>query len=165
MAKPNGPQIELLSQYFEALFDPRATKNRKHKLSELIVICLCAIISGAKGPTGIQRWAEGKAEFLKRFLELPNGIPSRDSYRRLLIALLPEAFQECFSAWLAACINTDTDGKPHLIAKDGKTCRGSHEHSKRLGPLHIVSAWASEQGITLGQIATDDKSNEITAIP
>jgi predicted transposase YbfD/YdcC len=98
-------------------------------------------------------------------LELPNGIPSRDSYRRLLIALLPEAFHECFSAWLAACIDTDTDGKPRLIAIDGKTCRGSHDHSKGLGPLHIVSAWASEQGITLGQIATDDKSNEITAIP
>ena len=123
------------------------------------------IISGAKGPTGIERWAKGKAEFLRRFLELPNGIPSRDSYRRILIALLPEAFQECFSAWLATCIETDTDGKPRLIAIDGKTCRGSHDHTKGFSPLHIVNAWASEQGITLGQIATDDKSNEITAIP
>ena len=165
MAKSNGPQIELLSQYFEGLSDPRATKSRKHKMTELIVICVCAIISGAKGPTGIERWAKGKAEFLSRFLELPNGIPSRDSYRRMLIALLPEAFQECFSAWLAACVQTDSDDKPRLVAIDGKTCRGSHDHSKGLGPLHIVSAWASEQGITLGQIATDEKSNEITAIP
>lgn len=165
MAKSDGVQIELLSQYFEGLSDPRGTKNRKHKLTELIVICVCAIISGAKGPTGIERWAKGKEDFLRRFLKLPNGIPSRDSYRRILIALRPEAFQECFLEWLTACVETDTDGTPRLIAIDGKTCRGSHDHSKGLGPLHIVSAWASEQGITLGQIATDEKSNEITAIP
>jgi hypothetical protein len=82
MAKSDGAQIELLSQYFEGLSDPRGTKNRKHKLTELIVICVCAIISGAKGPTGIERWAKGKEDFLRRFLKLPNGIPSRDSYRR-----------------------------------------------------------------------------------
>jgi hypothetical protein len=89
LAKPNGPQIELLSQYSEGLSDPRATKNRKHKLTELFVICVCAIISCAKGPTGIERWAKGKAEFLKRFLELLYESPSRDSYRRILVVLLP----------------------------------------------------------------------------
>jgi hypothetical protein len=132
MATSDGAQIELLSQYFEALSAPRGTKNRKHKLMELIVICVSAIMAGAKGPTGIERWAKGKEDFLRRFLKLPNGIPSRDSYRRMQIALRPEAFQECFLEWLAACVKTDTDGTPRLIAIDGETCRGSHDYSKSL---------------------------------
>lgn len=165
MATSKGLQVELLSQYFEGLSDPRCTKSRKHKLTDLIVIRVCVIISGAKGPTGIERWAKVKEEFLLRFLELPGGIPSQDSYRRSLIALVPEAFQTCFSAWLAGCLQENSDGQTWLIAIDGKTCRGSHDHSNGLGPLHIVSAWASEQGISLGQVATEDKSDEITAIP
>jgi predicted transposase YbfD/YdcC len=131
---------------------------------ELIVICVCDYFGG-EGTNRNGTLGKGKEDYLRRFLRLPNGIPSRDSYRRILIALRPEAFQECFLKWLTACVETDTDSAPRLIAIDGKTCRGSHDHFKGLGPLHIVSAWASEQGITLGQIATDEKPNEITAIP
>jgi predicted transposase YbfD/YdcC len=96
---------------------------------------------------------------------LPNGIPSRDCIRRLLMVLKPEAFQRCFQAWIADAIPVDADQSGRLVAIDGKTCRGSHDDAKGLGALHIVSAWASEEGIALGQVATAAKSNEITAIP
>jgi hypothetical protein len=96
---------------------------------------------------------------------LPNGIPSRDCIRRLLIALKPEAFQRCFPAWISNTILADVNGPDRLVAIDGKSCRGSHDHAKDLGALPIVSAWATEEGIALGQVATDARSNEITAIP
>jgi predicted transposase YbfD/YdcC len=123
------------------------------------------MVCGCDGPTAIHRWAENRQDWLAQFLSLPNGIPSRDCIRRLLIALKPEAFQKCFQAWITAAIRTDDIGPDRLIAIDGKTCRGSHDASRELGPLHIVSAWASEEGIALGQVATEEKSNEITAIP
>src|SRR5207244_2075596 len=94
-----------------------------------------------------------------------NGIPSRDCIRRLLIALKPEAFQRCFQNWIANAIATNDAKLNRLVAIDGKTCRRSHDAANGLGALHIVSAWASEEGIALGQVATQDKSNEITAIP
>jgi predicted transposase YbfD/YdcC len=111
------------------------------------------------------RWAKAKKDWLGQFLELPNGIPSRDCLRRVLSALKPEAFQECFQRWIAESLTGDADGSHRTIAIDGKTMRRSHDRAGGLGPLHLVSAWASEQGIALGQIATEEKSNEITAIP
>jgi predicted transposase YbfD/YdcC len=96
---------------------------------------------------------------------LANGIPSRDCIRRVLMALNPEAFQQCFQNWIAQSIPDEEGGGRRLIAIDGKTCRGSHDAAKQLGPMHIVSAWASEEGLALGQVATEEKSNEITAIP
>ena len=123
------------------------------------------MIVGCKGPTSIERWAKAKQEWLGEFLELPNGIPSRDCIRRILSALKPAAFQKCFQEWIAACLLGDSDGSHRTIAIDGKTMRRSHDKAAGLGPLHIVSAWASEQGIALGQLATEEKSNEITAIP
>ncbi len=117
------------------------------------------------GPTAIHRWATNRREWLDGFLPLPNGIPSRDCIRRLLLALKPEAFQRCFQDWITNAMATDDNNPQRLIAIDGKTCRRSHDHAKNLGALHIVSAWASEEGIALGQVATDAKSNEITAIP
>lgn len=157
--------VGVVGTYFESLSDPRHVRNRKHLLIDIIVIAICAIICNAEGPTAIHRWAKARATWLATFLRLPNGIPSRDCIRRLLIALKPEAFQKCFEAWVRDSIDTDADGGPRLIAIDGKCCRGSHDHSKELGPLQIVSAWASELGIALGQVATEEKSNEITAIP
>lgn len=157
--------VSVVGTYFESLSDPRHTRNRKHLLVDIIVIAICAIISNADGPTAIHRWAKAHATWLATFLHLPNGLPSRDCIRRLLIALKPEAFQKCFEAWVQDAMAIDTGGGKRLIAIDGKCCRGSHERSKELGPLHIVSAWASEQGIALGQVATAEKSNEITAIP
>jgi len=152
-------------KYFESLPDPRHTRNRRHLLVDVIVIAVCGVIVGCEGPTAIVRWAKAKKDWLGQFLELPNGIPSRDCLRRILSTLKPEAFQECFQRWIAECLTGDVDGSHRTIAIDGKTMRRSHDRTGGLGPLHLVSAWASEQGIALGQIATEEKSNEITAIP
>jgi predicted transposase YbfD/YdcC len=157
--------VETIGSYFESLSDPRHTRNRKHLLVDVVVIAVCGILCGSDGPTAIHRWADNRRDWLEQFLSLANGIPSRDCIRRLLMALKPEAFQKCFQDWLAHVIQTDNSGPKRLIAIDGKTCRGSHDAAKQLGPLHIVSAWASEDGIALGQVATEAKSNEITAIP
>ena len=154
-----------IASYFESLSDPRHTRNRKHLLVDITVLSVCAILCGCEGPTAIHRWAKHRAPWLAEHLALPNGIPSRDCIRRLLIALKPEAFQRCFQAWIGDAISTDAGHPDRLVAIDGKTCRRSHDRAKDLGALHIVSAWASEEGIALGQVATDAKSNEITAIP
>jgi predicted transposase YbfD/YdcC len=154
-----------IGSYFESLSDPRHTRNRKHLLSDIIVIAVCGILCGCDGPTAIHRWTLSKIDWLCQTLSLANGIPSRDCIRRLLIVLKPEAFQRCFQNWIASAISTDDSQSHRLVAIDGKTCRGSHDVGHGLGPLHIVSAWASEEGIALGQVATADKSNEITAIP
>src|SRR5271157_1742519 len=157
--------IETIGSYFESLSVPRHMRNRKHLLVDIVVIAVCGMLCGSDGPTAIHRWADNRRDWLAQFLSLPNGIPSRDCIRRLLMALMPEAFQACFQDWLAHGIQTDNSGPKRLIAIDGKTCRRSHDAAKQLGPLHIVSAWASEDGIALGQVATEAKSNEITAIP
>jgi predicted transposase YbfD/YdcC len=154
-----------IGSYFESLSDPRHTRNRKHLLVDIAVIAVCGIICGCDGPTAIHRWAKHRAAWLAQHLALPNGIPSRDCIRRLLMVLRPEAFQRCFQAWIGDAIPIDSDRQGRLVAIDGKACRRSHDAGKDLGALHIVSAWASEEGIALGQVATDAKSNEITAIP
>jgi predicted transposase YbfD/YdcC len=157
--------VESIGSYFESLSDPRHTRNRKHLLVDIVVIAVCGILCGCDGPTAMHRWAANRLDWLRQFLPLANGVPSRDCIRRLLMALQPEAFQRCFQQWIADALQADDDGRVRLIAVDGKTCRRSHDASKNLGPLHIVSAWASEEGIALGQVATEEKSNEITAIP
>lgn len=151
--------------HFESLSDPRHERNRKHLLVDVMVICVAGIICGCDGPTALHRWAVEQKDWLVQHLALANGIPSRDCIRRLLIALKPEAFQRCFQAWIAAAVTQDPAVGRRLVAIDGKTCRGSHDAGKDFKPLHLVSAWASEEGIALGQVATADKSNEITAIP
>jgi predicted transposase YbfD/YdcC len=151
--------------YFESLSDPRHTRNRKHLLVDIMVISVAAVLCGCDGPTAIHRWAVHQAAWLAQYLSLPNGIPSRDCIRRLLMALKPEAFQRGFQDWIAGVLLTEDGTDKRLVAIDGKTCRRSHDAKNDLGALHIVSAWASEEGVALGQIATDDKSNEITAIP
>jgi len=156
--------VEAIGSYFQSLSDPRHTRNRKHLLVDVVVIAVCGIICGCDGPTAIHRWASNRREWLQGFLELPNGIPSRDCVRRLLIALQPQAFQGCFQRWVSDALRIDSESK-RLVAIDGKTCRRSHDASQGLGTLHVVSAWACEDGIALGQVATEEKSNEITAIP
>ena len=151
--------------HFESLSDPRHTRNRKHLLGDIIVIAVCGILCGCDGPTAIHRWASHRADWLKEHLPLVNVIPSRDRIRRLLMALKPEAFQKCFRTWIASAITPADPNAKQIVGIDGKTCRGSHDAGKNLGALHIVSAWASEEGIALGQVATEAKSNEITAIP
>ena len=156
--------VESIGSYFESLADPRHTRNRKHLLVDIVAIAVCGLVCGCDGPTAIRRWAANRSDWLKGFLALPNGIPSRDCIRNLLMALRPEAFQACFRDWVADAIATD-GGPARLVAIDGKTLRRSHDAAQGLGPLHIVSAWASEHGVALGQVASEEKSNEITAIP
>ena len=157
--------IGSIATHFETLEDPRHSRNRKHLLADIAVICVAAIVCGCDGPTAIHRWATLQKSWLAQRLPLANGIPSRDCIRRLLIALKPDAFQQCFQNWIAAALPPETHAGLRLVAIDGKACRGSHDAAHHLGPMHIVSAWASEDGIALGQVAADDKSNEITAIP
>jgi len=129
-----------IGSHFESLSDPRHTRNRKHRLVDIVVISICGILCGANGPTAIHRWARSRADWLAKYLELPHGIPSRDCIRRLLMALKPEAFQQCFQAWIASGIQVDTTGERRLIAIDGKSCRRSHDASKELGALHMRCA-------------------------
>ena len=157
--------IASITSYFESLDDPRHTRNRKHLLVDIVVIAVCAIICGCDGPTAIRRWAKHRQSWLTQHLALPNGVPSRDCIRRLPIVLKPEAFQRGFQAWISDAITARANSPDRLVAIDGKTCCGSHDHANDLGALRIVSAWATEEGIALGQVATDAKSNEITAIP
>jgi predicted transposase YbfD/YdcC len=157
--------VESIGSYFESLTDPRHTRNRRHQFLDIVVLAVCGVVCGCDGPTAIRRWAIARADWLRGFLELPNGIPSRDCIRNLLLALQPEAFQRCFREWIATVVVTDEQTSARLVAIDGKTLRRSHDAARGLGPLHIVSAWATEHGIALGQVATEEKSNEITAIP
>ena len=156
--------LRSIVKHFESLPDPRHTRNRRHWLADVISIAVCGVIVGCSGPSAIERWAKAKREWLKEVLALPNGIPSRDCIRRLLCALKPEAFQTCFQSWMMSLASEVQNGRP-TVAIDGKTMRRSHSQSRGLGPLHMVSAWASEHGLALGQVATEEKSNEITAIP
>jgi predicted transposase YbfD/YdcC len=154
--------------HFQELEDPRSTINQRHPLASVVVIALLAVLAGAGGPTAIARWALLKREFLSGVLDLPGGIPGKDVFRRILMALKPSAFRACFADWLqslraAAAVEAGVD-RP-LLPVDGKTLRRSHDRRKGLGALHLVSVWASEFGLSLGQVASAEKSNEITAIP
>ena len=167
MAKIQVSLDEVLG-YFDDLEDPRSTVNRKHPLVSVVVIAMMAVLAGAGGPTAIAKWAALKAEFLLQVLQLPNGIPRKDVFRRVLSTLQPGAFQACFAQWLQslrakAAEATGVDNP--VLAVDGKTARRRHDRSKGLGALHAVSVWASEFGLSLGQVACAEKSNEITAIP
>jgi predicted transposase YbfD/YdcC len=155
-------------EYFESLPDPRHHRNRRHLLGDVITLAVCGVIVGCEGPTTIALWARAKHDWLKQLLELPHGIPSRDCIRRVLSTLKPQAFQQCFQSWIASLVG-ETAGEntqpQRRIAIDGKTMRRSHDARNGLGPLHLVSAWAAENGLSLGQLATEEKSNEITIIP
>jgi predicted transposase YbfD/YdcC len=158
------PNARSIKEYFAELPDPRSSINRLHLLVDVVVISLCGVLAGADGPEAIEEWAVAQEEWLRQHLELPNGIPSHDTFGRFLERVDPQAFQRCFAAWIGS-LSTDTADGVRLLAVDGKTLRRSHDRQRRLGPLHLVSVWASEQGLTLAQIATEEKSNEITAIP
>jgi predicted transposase YbfD/YdcC len=168
MAKVAHVGLEEIIGYFDDLQDPRDVVNRKHPLVSVVIIAMMAILSGASGPTAIARWAALKADFLTGVLPLPNGIPGKDVFRRVLGLLQPAAFQACFASWLQALRAKAADATgvdQPVFAVDGKTARRSHDRGQGLGALHCVSVWASEFGLSLGQVACDDKSNEITAIP
>lgn len=154
--------------YFDELQDPRSSINRKHPFVSVVVVALMAVLGGAGGPTAIVRWARIKEAFLMEYLDLPHGIPCKDVFRRVLCLLNPTAFQHCFVKWLSALrakAAEATGVEQPILAVDGKTLRRSHNRQKELGALHSVSVWASEFGLSLGQVACAEKSNEITAIP
>ena len=168
MAKVQHACLDEVIGYFDELEDPRSTINQKHPLVSVVIIAMMAVLAGAGGPTAIARWAKIKSEFLFKVLELPNGIPRKDVFRRVLMLLKPEAFQACFVNWLtslrARAAEATSVDQP-VLAVDGKTARRSHDRNHDLGALHSVSVWASEFGLSLGQVACAEKSNEITAIP
>jgi len=168
MADSRHISLDEVVLHFAELEDPRSTVNLQHPLVSVIVIALMAVLAGASGPTAIARWAAIKEEFLLNTLDLPNGIPRKDVFRRVLMALRPDAFQACFVTWLTtlrATAAAATGVDQPVLAVDGKTARRSHDHKNGLGALHSVSVWASEFGLSLGQVACAEKSNEITAIP
>jgi predicted transposase YbfD/YdcC len=156
---PRNPDLSI-PKYFCTLKDPRRRHRRLHLLQDIIVIALCAVIAGAQDWQEVETFGRKRQDWLKRFLRLPNGVPSHDTFERVLDRINPQAFQACFREWVGAV--SEALRIKH-VAIDGKTLRGSG--SARLGPLHLVSAWATAQRLTLGQVAVEEKSNEITAIP
>jgi predicted transposase YbfD/YdcC len=168
MAEHQGVSLDEIIVYFQDLEDPRSTINQRHPLASVLVIALLAVLAGASGPTAIARWAAFKEELLLEVLDLPNGIPRKDVFRRVLIAVKPAAFQACFTDWLRSLraeATAATGVEQPVLPVDGKTARRSHDRKNGLGALHSVSVWASEFGLSLGQVACAEKSNEITAIP
>ena len=159
-ASHSQPRDLSLPKCFAKLKDPRRAHRRLHLLQDIIIIALCAVIAGAQDWQEIETFGRKRRDWLKRFLKLPHGIPAHDTFERVFDRLNPRAFQACFRAWLQAI--QETLSIKH-VAIDGKTLRGSG--SAKLGPLHLVSAWATAQLLSLGQVAVDEKSNEITAIP
>jgi predicted transposase YbfD/YdcC len=160
--------LDEVAKHFEELEDPRCPINRKHPLVSVVVIAIMAVLAGANGPTAMAKWAALKEEFLVAALDLPDGVPRKDVFRRVLMALHPEAFRACFVSWLTSLRDeaaAATGVEQPVLAADGKTARRSHDRKNGLGALHSVSVWASEFGLSLGQVACAEKSNEITAIP
>jgi predicted transposase YbfD/YdcC len=149
--------------HFESLEDPREDNHKvRHKFHDILVIAILGTICGADGWTEICEFAAAKIDWLETFLELPNGLPSHDTFGRIFSLLDPVTFEACFLAWIESL---SIDVKNEIIAIDGKSLRGSHDKKKQVKMLHMVSAWASDNRILLGQVRTAEKSNEITAIP
>jgi predicted transposase YbfD/YdcC len=171
MATIKSADIHGMVRHFEEMEDPRSHVNRLHPLVDVIVISILGVLAGADGPLAIAKWADAQEEWLKKHLPLPNGIPSRDTIGRVLQSLKPSAFQQCFAAWMTSLheqpdAENDRQEEPlRQIALDGKCLRRSHAHGRGLGAMYLVSAWATDRGIALGQLAVEEKSNEITAIP
>jgi predicted transposase YbfD/YdcC len=148
--------------YFSVIEDPREEVNKIYPLHEVIAITLLAVMCFARGWEDIQRYGEAKKEWLSKFLKLEHGIPKHDVYRRVFCALKPEAVKECFMNWVRAI---KKDIKREVIAIDGKTLRGSFNARTGAKAIHLVSAWATANKLVFGQVKTEEKSNEITAIP
>ena len=159
---PSSQLADLFTPFFANLTDPRCNRTKRHALLDIFILALCATIGGANGWADIERFGKAKLEFFRRFLDLPHGIPSHDTFGRVFARLDPAALLTCIQNWLAA-FRSAVDRE--LVAIDGKTMRGSFDSAAGQNPLHVVSAWASEARLVLGQIAVDSKSNEITAIP
>lgn len=158
----NERRTASIVDHFTEILDPRIERNKKHTLIDIIVLTVCAVISGAETWEDIEDYGKYKQGWLTRFLLLANGIPSHDTIRRLFIRLDPQQLQNSFLRWIEA-VRARTAGD--VVAIDGKTLRRSGEKASGKLPIHMVSAWAAANGMILGQVKTDEHSNEITAIP
>ena len=159
---PTRDTLELFVPFFEDLTDPRMERTKRHALLDILILAVCATLGNADGWADIERFGRTKCDFFRTFLELPNGIPSHDTFGRVFARLDPAALMACIQQWLNA-LGTAVAGE--VVAIDGKTLRGSFDTAAGKNPLHLVSAWACEARLTLGQMAVEAKSNEITAIP
>lgn len=148
--------------HFSVLPDPRVDRTKRHLLIDILFIAICTIICGGEGFTDMEAFGVAKKEWLEKFLLLPHGIPSHDTFRTVISRIDPGELAECFTSWTAA-IHELTGGE--VIALDGKSIRHSFDRATGQNALHIVSAWATGSGVALGQVKVDEKSNEITAIP
>lgn len=151
-----------LLAYFGDLADPRIERCKQHQLIDIIAIGICAVICGADSFVEMEEFGRAKREWFETFLDLENGIPSHDTFRRVLGKLKPSEFQRCFLSWIES-VQERTNGE--VIAIDGKALRGTFERTTNSLALRLVSAWATRNSLVLGQVKTEEKSNEITAIP
>ena len=157
-----GDPIASIEHHFADLDDPRIDRTKLHKLLDIVVIAICAVICGADDWVAVETFGNAKHDWFKKFLELPNGIPSHDTFGRVFGQLDPDQFRTCFHNWISA-VSEITAGQ--VIAIDGKTLRRSHDKELGKKAIVMVSAWATANHLVLGQVKVDDKSNEITAIP
>lgn len=149
-------------QHFEVITDPRIERCKRYELMDILLLSICAVLSGAEGWEDIEDFGRLKLEWLRQYRPFEQGIPKHDTIARVICRLKPEELENAFQQWISALINiTGCD----VIAIDGKTARRSFKTRDRESPLHAVSAWSSQHQLVLGQVAVDDKSNEITAIP
>ena len=151
-----------IADHFATLEDPRIGPAKLHNLHDILVLSICAAISGADGFVATEEFGHAKAQWLRRFLELPNGIPSHDTFGRVFALLDIEEFERCFADWMQSVFQA-TDGE--LVALDGKRLRRSYDRASNKAALHIVGAWATENRLLLGGLSTETKSNEISTIP
>jgi predicted transposase YbfD/YdcC len=147
--------------YFKDIKDPRINRKKLYPLEEIFLVTISAVICGAEGWSDLELYGRKKLEYFRTILPFKNGIPTDDTFRRLFRVLEPKVFQEKFIAWVESL----QENNPKFVAVDGKTLRRSYDKGDNKAALHMISAWSSEQGIVLGQLKTEDKSNEITAIP
>ena len=154
--------LPTIENHFGDLTDPRIDRTKLHKLIDILVIAICAVIAGADNWEDVEEFGKARIEWFQTFLEVPNGIPSHDTFTRVFARLDPEQFQACFLRWMSA-VSEVIGGQ--VIAIDGKVLRRSHDKGIGQAAIDMVSAWASANRLVLGQVKVDEKSNEITAIP
>jgi predicted transposase YbfD/YdcC len=157
--------LEALIAQLETIEDPRCEWKVEHRLLDILVIAVCAVLGEAESFEDIALYGRCKREWLERFLALPNGIPSHDTFRRVLMLVDPATFERCFLAWVRAVFRPEEEGAPRQVAIDGKTVRRSFDLRKGRSPLHLVSAYATEGGIVLARRATETKGGELAVLP
>ena len=154
------PETDSLLHHFRRLADPRIERSKAHSLHDILVISVCALLCGAEGFVDMEEFGQAQRDWLSQLLELPNGIPSHDTFGRVFAALDPAQFAEAFTLWTQSLRQTLAG---EIVALDGKTLRRSGGAGQ--SPVHLVSAWAAGNRLVLGQLRTAQKSNEITAVP